>query len=105
MFDFTAEWVTPITFTWQSAILDFGNYLNEKTIFKAIINATRQDNGSALYISRRTMRNSDNSNTLNLSKPFTDTFIFLLRFGSGNFGEEGCLYLLKKITFYIFKYL
>lgn len=98
MFDFTAEWVTPITFSWQSAILDFGDYLSEKTIFKTIINATRQDNGSTLYISRRTMRNSDNLNTLTLSKPFTDTLSFEV-FGSGNFGEAGMALPFKENNF------
>lgn len=96
--DFTVKKITPIQVSWRSAMLDFGNYISEKTLFKVFINATREGEGSKLYIAKRTMRNYEISDVLDFSKPFDDTLNYEV-FGYANFDEVGMSLPFKENNF------
>lgn len=65
-----------INLKWVSPLLDFGNQLFEKTMFKTMIYGTKQEKENKLYLGYKTMRRSDRLGTPSIVQDFSNSFDF-----------------------------
>lgn len=65
-----------IKLRWVSSLLDFGNNIFEKTIFKTLIYGTKQKKENKLFLGYRTMRKSENFDNPKIKQDFSNAFDF-----------------------------
>ena len=65
-----------IKLRWVSSLLDFGNNIFEKTIFKTLIYGTKQKKENKLFLGYRTMRKGENFDNPKIRQDFSNAFDF-----------------------------
>lgn len=94
----------PIELEWLSGVLDLGSDLQEKTMFRTYLYASKQDESNQIYLGYRTMRRYDSMNVLkgvdiaNVGETNLDNLTFSL-FSINTFAETGSSFPMKENNF------
>lgn len=100
----------PIEFSWFSSVFDFGNDLQEKTMFRFNLYATKQKESNYLYLGYRTMRRYETfsrgvSSRFDLPKTNNfDNFSFTT-YALSSFSESGISIPMKENNFLYIQFL